>query len=495
MARAAAAVRGVLRQSDRHPILAGIGTNFIAEFARAATLPVIAIIAARYLGAANYGVLATGQVLVGLAAALTGFGLLYAILQLGSRRDEELSALLTTGVLAALASAAVMYGGLFLWVWAFSYDTETQRVTMALGLSLFATALNGQLGAGLQVQGRYPMIAVAGIISTVFNAVYAIAVIAADRGVLALAWSPVVGGGSNAIVLLYALRSEFRPRVSLSLARRLFGIGWPFGLNDFLYLIYFSIDIVILSLISTDRQVGLYNVPVRIIVVMFLLPMVVFNRVLYPRFFDWTVNDRERLREVYLLSSKGILVLGLVAGALLITFAAPGVPFVFGDSFHDSIVMLQVLALAVPLRYFLSASSTVLATSGLNRERLILIGAAAAVNIALCFSLIPFFDAMGAAVATVLGEALYLTGVLWIVHSRALKADLVRDARLPLLAVPAGLIVAAVVAGRYEAWAAGVCGGLAIASLVLLLGPFGYLKREELFGKARVAPERGSLAD
>jgi O-antigen/teichoic acid export membrane protein len=485
------AARGALRRTDRHPILAGIGANIAAEVARAAMLPIISVAAARYLGANEYGVLAIGQVLVGFAASLTGFGLLYAILQLGARREEALSTLLTTGIVASLTTALATYAGLAAWVYLFSYDSETQRVTLLLGLSLLGTALTGQLAAGLQVEGRFALIALAGVVSGACSLAYALAVIFTDRGVLALAWSPVVGTATNAIVLGLALRGQLRPRVSATLARRLFTIGLPFGLNDFLFFIYFSIDAVILSLLADERQVGLYNIPVRILVVVYLVPAVVFSRVLYPRFFAWWVDDQPRLRHVYLLSARTILLLGLLASAGLIMLAGTAIPFVFGESFSDSVALLRVLALAVPIRYLASSSSTVLATSGRNRERVLLAGSAAVLNIALCFVLIPFYDAMGASIGTVLTEAYALVSCVWVVQRRVMPANLLREAKLGLLAIPAAFLVAGVLLSFYEPLAV-LSGALALVSLLVLIGPLGYFNPREVFGSLAPSPTRAS---
>lgn len=472
-------------------VVAGIGSNLAAEFARAAMAPIIAIVAARYLGIDGYGLFATGQVLVAFAATLTGFGLLYAILQLAARRQETLSSLLGSSIFAALLTAVVTYGGLAAWVNLFSYDMETQKVTFVMGASLFPIAVSMQLMAALQVQGRYARIAAAGGLGTVLNVAYALAVVATDRGLMALAAAPIVYAVTQAAVMAWSLRGELSLDLRLARVGTLFRTGFLFGLGDFLYFIYFSIDLVILSLMVGERSVGFYNVPVRVLVVAYLVPMVIFNRVLYPRYFDWSMKDRERLRRTYVLASKGMLVAGLLVASLLVVFAGPVVPAVFGGSFSESADLLRILALAVPLRYVAASAAAVLVTTDLIHQKVRVQAATAALNVVLCLALIRPLEATGAAIATVITEGFLVTSYVIAVRRWALDVDLVREVRPWLFVVPAvAILAAAILAACYQPqWAITISGLVAIGALVVAVWPMRY------FGKTALQVRSRALED
>jgi O-antigen/teichoic acid export membrane protein len=488
-------IEALARHAKQHRILAGIGANLISEVARAALLPVIAIVAARYLGVDRYGVFATGQVLTAFCATFAGFGLLYAILQLGSRREETLSTLLSNSIVGALLTAAVAYGGLAGWVYLFDYSHTTQIVVLVMGSALFPMALNAQLQAALQVQGRYTLMAVAGVVAAVANVVYALAVVVGDRGLTALALSPVVASMAMASFTAWALRSELTHRVSITRLRDLFKTGFLFGLGDFFYFIYFSIDLVMLSLLVGERSVGLYNIPVRMLVVAYLLPMVVFNRVLYPRYFEWSRTDRERLRQTYVLTSKGMMFIGMLAAAGLVLVADPLVPAVFRDSFSESAVLLQILALALPLRYISGSASAVLATSDQIGQRVRIQAATAALNVALCLVMIPLWEARGAAIATVITEAFLAVAQVLVVRAQVLDADLAREARAWLFVLPYSALILATIAHQSH-WIVALSGLVAIVSLAAIGGPLKYFEGLSLplMSRPPAEPERASLA-
>jgi O-antigen/teichoic acid export membrane protein len=219
--------------------------------------------------------------------------------------------------------------------------------------------------------------------------------------------------------------------------------------------------------------VGLYNIPVRVLVVAYLLPMVVFNRVLYARYFDWSQSDRGRLRQTYVLTSKGMLFLGMLAAAGLVLIADPVVPAVFGGSFEESSVLLRILALALPLRYISGSASAVLATADHIGLRVRIQAGTAALNVALCLAIIPLWEARGAAVATVVTEAFLAAALVWSVRARVVQADLVREAKAWLFVLPYVALVVAVSAHQPE-WVLVLCGLIAIGCLAAIAGPMKY---------------------
>lgn len=466
-------IAALSRHAKQHRLLAGIGANLISELGRAALLPVIAVIAARYLGTDRYGIFATGQVLTTFAATFAGFGLLHAVLLLGSRREEPLSSFLTNSLAGALVTAAVAYGGLALWLWVFGYSTTTKVVVLIMGTALFPMAANARLTAALRVQGRYTLIAVGGMVAASANVAYALVVVVAGLGLDALAVAPVVASCALSALLALTLRSELRLSVQMQRLRDLFRTGFLFGLGDFLYFIYFSIDLVLLSLLVGERSVGLYNIPVRVLVVAYLLPMVVFNRVLYPRYFEWSQVDRDRLHRTYVLTSKGMLFIGMLAAAGLVLIADPFVPAIFGSSFSESSVLLRILALALPLRYVSGSASAVLATTGRIGQRVRVQAATAALNVALCLAMIPAWEARGASIATVITEAFLAAAQIVAVRATVLEADLAKETRAWLFVVPyAALIVATI--NHEPRWLFALSGLVALGSLAAIAGPFKY---------------------
>jgi O-antigen/teichoic acid export membrane protein len=104
-------------------------------------------------------------------------------------------------------------------------------------------------------------------------------------------------------------------------------------------------------------------------------------------------------------------------------------------------------------------------------ERVRVQASAAVFNVALCLALIPFWEAMGAAIATVVTEAFLLIAYLALARREFLQGLVAIRQRVWLLSAPAAaLVVGAIVTG--PEWVPAVCGGLAIAGLAVLFGPY-----------------------
>jgi O-antigen/teichoic acid export membrane protein len=169
-----------------------------------------------------------------------------------------------------------------------------------------------------------------------------------------------------------------------------------------------------------------------------------------------------------------MLVAGLLCAASLTIVANPLLPAVFGSSFRESADLLRILALAVPLRYLSGSASAVLAATDRIATRVRIQALSAALNIALCFAMIPALEARGAAIATVITEAFLAVALIVAVRAQMVDADVMRETRGWLLLLPAAALLAAAVSHLPE-WTIVLSGVVALGSLAVIAGPLKYL--------------------
>ena len=91
----------------------------------------------------------------------------------------------------------------------------------------------------------------------------------------------------------------------------------PFGLTNFFYTIYFSIDIVMLSYISGDYATGLYKSAYNIITV-FTTFFVVYQAVIFPVMSKFFKESQNLIKISYELSIKYLLLIIIVYLFILI---------------------------------------------------------------------------------------------------------------------------------------------------------------------------------
>lgn len=183
---------------------------------------------------------------------------------------------------------------------------------------------------------------------------------------------------------------------------------WPFGLATIFHLVYFQSDIILLKYLAGNTDAGIYNVAFTVMAAVYLLPSVIYQKVLLPKIHRWANHDRERFYRVYRQGNIAMLVLG--GGAMLAIWASAfwAIPLLFGEQYMDAVLLLNILALCAPIMFVASSVGATLVTQENMIRKVKYMGVVAFFNIGLNVLLIPIFGATGAAVATVLSNLLLL---------------------------------------------------------------------------------------
>ena len=224
-------------------------------------------------------------------------------------------------------------------------------------------------------------------------------------GVVALAWTVALEAllMSVALAVAFALaaRGDVRQRLAVqrNRMRELLHLSWPYLVTTFAVSAYSKVDVVLLGMLSTDEQTGLYSLGQKLCEVLYLLPMIVVD-VLFPQLVRQNAagaTGAPSEPQLFFDMAVAVAIIGTVLALLVVGLA---LPVLFGDPYRPTVGLFYVQAwacIAVALAY---ARYKWLAATGLQRlaPRVTLLGLLMAVAFNLV--LIPQFGAMGAAVAT-----------------------------------------------------------------------------------------------
>jgi O-antigen/teichoic acid export membrane protein len=183
---------------------------------------------------------------------------------------------------------------------------------------------------------------------------------------------------------------------------------WPFGLATFFYIIYYQSDIVFLKYMVGDHAAGYYNVAFSIMAAIYLFPGVIYQKYLLPKMHRWANQDEDKFFQVYSYGNKAMLILGVVGMFGIWSTGFWAIPLLFGSEYQDSILILNILALSTPLIFLAFNSGATLVTKDYMRIKVKYMGVTALINIILNVLLIPIYQEVGAAVATVLSNFLLM---------------------------------------------------------------------------------------
>ncbi len=172
------------------------------------------------------------------------------------------------------------------------------------------------------------------------------------------------------------------------------------GLVLFLIQFYFRIDTIMLGLLSSKTEVGLYSVAFNLMEGTFFIPSIVMAAI-FP--------GLSQTKQFLNYFRKGFLMLsltGIIGGGAVFLLAEIIIKMFFAQEFQGSGEVLKIMALAIPIIFWGYLMTQSLVALEHNRIYLAITVFAVLLNVLLNYWLIPEYGAEGAAIATVITEAL-----------------------------------------------------------------------------------------
>jgi O-antigen/teichoic acid export membrane protein len=197
----------------------------------------------------------------------------------------------------------------------------------------------------------------------------------------------------------------FSPSFDRSVWASMLRTSTPIGVAYVVGLLYFRADTLILSFLSTTRQIGFYGVAYSIVSVFLALPGVL-TRTFLPsivRSSDDTVEESVRSALTYF--SIG----GCFSAAAIMICGPTVVRIVSGSHFGASDTPLRILGLGLVFIFVTTGLSSVCVARGFGKRILLMSVVSLVLNVAFNIVAIPTFGINGAATATLACEVVSLS--------------------------------------------------------------------------------------
>lgn len=401
---------------------------WISSLAGGASAFLAQVLLSRYLGPTLYGKLAAALATVTLFFPVAGLGVGQYWLRVFGLEGWNGNRWLGPSMQVVGLSTAFALVSLAAWSSISGQDPTTRMLLIWLSPLVLSQATIDLVSGRFQLEERYQTLALWQAALPVSRLLVVAVAISIGAEICA-----IVGGMVGAALLLtvagafqlfrmlrgnYALAGhpeqeahDARHLTSPRLRDVLSG-AWPFALSGVFYLAYFQSAVILLEWISGPKAAAIYNVAFVVLAAVYLLPMTIYQKYLMPKLQRWSEHDRKRLLAVYRFGNGCMVATGLFAMALLLLAAPAGVVLVFGAAYAGASRPLLILALGVPIRFLTASVGGVLATRDQMRRKVWCQSAVAVFNISVNAAVIPRFSYVGAAVTTLLSDALLLVLLL-----------------------------------------------------------------------------------
>lgn len=393
-------------------ILNNTKTMFTAQIITWASSFFLMMFLPRYLGADAYGRLYFAMSLTMLGGLIIDLGFSNYFVKEVARDRTKVNLFFMNGVglriVAWLAAMVVM----FVYVYITGYTSELLTLVLILGLQKLLETISDLAHRIFQSFEKLRYRSVAVIVERVSLSMIAVTMLLLGYGVITIAVVMTFSTFLNFLTCLYFLPRlvTMKMKITFSSWFELMRGSLPFLISTFFSFVYYRIDVIMLSAMTNDSVVGWYGAPYRLFDTMMFFPSIlqmailpVFSRLWKQSWNDFMLNARHMLDVT--------IIIGFLISFCLIALARPIVDLLFGlEHYSNSVILLQVLALTLPLVYINFILGTVDTSSDKQKELSIVSIIATFVNIGLNFWLIPYFQksngngAIGAAITTLITE-------------------------------------------------------------------------------------------
>lgn len=231
----------------------------------------------------------------------------------------------------------------------------------------------------------------------------------------------VIAGLIAAVIATFSLTKVAPPQLLRQYAPAYETKRWasslvPFALLGGFQLINKQADIIMLGLLATPEEVGIYKVASQGgILLIFALSAV--QLVIAPHISRLFIqNDISKLRRILVLGAQAMFMLSLGPGLAFIFGGEFLIQLAFGAEYVNAASPLAILAGLNLLAFIFGFPILALNMCGFERATAIILGSSCLINVLLNFLLIPTFGAIGAAFST--GGTLVVSTALSAIWAR-----------------------------------------------------------------------------
>ena len=359
----------------------------------------------RYLGTSGFGNYTTIVAFYFLITAVSDFGVNQILTREISRPNAKEKDILANVLGLRLISLFLVSSVGILGTFFLPYGGEIKKgiwlMFIALVLSSLSQALNGIFQKRLvmnriawrELIGRFIQLGVTFLAVKYNFGIFGIiiAMIASYAFVLAASWNLA----SQYLTLSFSFDTKYWKYFLKESA--------PLGIAAFVNFLYFKADAILLSLLQTSHDVGIYGAAYKVLESLIYFPTM-FMGLIMPVF---SYNIFHRPAHFLRIASRTLKAIWLVTIPLVISLfflAEETIKIIAGAEFTDSVIVLQILAFALGAIFLANFFNSVLIV--VNRQKLLLLILAGTAGLSLILNIIfiPYYSFMAAAVISTLCE-------------------------------------------------------------------------------------------
>jgi len=389
-------------------IISSIGWLTIERIIMMALSFFVGINVIQYLGPENYGKLSYSISFAGLIGAVAKLGLDQIVIRNLVKEEKLTEEILGTAFVLKLAGSIFTVLLIGIGIWTFNTDSEIRWMTVIISTGLFFTAFE-TIDFWFQSKVWSRPMAMVRSLQLILTSIIKLIFIFWNFPLIAFAWVFMAEFTLKAfgMIVVYYRNSQSitRWQANRSRAINLLKDSWPLVLSGLMILIYMKIDQVMLGNMAGDQAVGTYAAAVKLSEPCYFIATAICTSIFPALIKIRQKNQQEYQRKIQTLYD---LMAWLSIGIAIIVTSASDIlaTNLLGSDFVDVGKILALHIWAGPFVFLGIARSRWLMAENYTRFSLFATSLGAISNICLNLALIPKYQGIGAAIATVISYAI-----------------------------------------------------------------------------------------
>ena len=392
------------------------------------------VLMARYLGVSEYGIFGFTTSLTGILSITVDLGInTHVVRHIATDYDSAPKYLGNAIPLKGIFSVLCMLLTLIILI-LMNSNKLVITVTLLFTIEMIIKSYIGLLNGSFQAfeEGKYQ-----GISNTILNILLLIFILISiftDLKIIGIAISYILANFIALAYEYYVLNKHItKPKFELDkkFCKKITLISIPFAVTGFLYTIYYSIDVVMLTNMVGNYATGIYNAAYKLIVVLNLFYSA-YHGVFFPVMSKFYKNDKTLLLISFEKSIKYLMLITIPLAVATVFYSTDIIYLIYGLEYDNASSVLSILIWTVCLLFISGACNNLLNASHKEVTVTKIYAIAAVFNIVLNLFMIPYLSYNGAAITTVLSDVLIVIIQAYVIYklghrpNKKLYYDLIR---------------------------------------------------------------------
>ncbi len=400
--------------------------------------------AADRLGVSGFGVYSIGVQFFELFLGLAGTAIAIILTRDISRWKNRGSELMTSACILALTLAFLGAGCMVGLTFLFGFSPVTSQVMWIASVALLPAAISAVFEATLVAHHRAEFVALAVSIESTVRILASIAAIALGYGLFSLFVILLVSRLLQLMVFFVSVRhvTGYRFRFGrIGFVR--FVYRWRvFAAEVSLAAIYYNLDVIVLSWLTSEYVVGLYSAASRVVRLAAVFAQT-YTAAVFPLLAKLHQRSKVEFEKVSLETIRlmAVFAIPIIICTTLLADRVIGTLY-FSGKYVEAVPVLQVLIWTLLSEFFNPFLSRNLSARGRQDRPLIVAAIGLAVNLVATLALVPYYGAVGAALGTVISNSVAMLCLfLYALRSDEIFTTLNSMSRVLLASIVVGFAI------------------------------------------------------